>query len=162
MTGRRWRALRPGVLAYVPRVLDSPLQLFALVLGLWFTFNGVVAYGIYPDMAFGSSMHSCTVAFLGFIPVTVNGWHALFHLVTGVLALVLATTHRRSVVYLRACAPFYLVVGLLGLVGGDSVLDVMAVDRFGSIVHIVEGASMVGAVAVRDVRSFRRKALHHA
>ncbi|WP_278264788.1 DUF4383 domain-containing protein [Nocardia sp. AG03] len=149
---------RAAALRYVSAVLDSPLQFAVFLFGVWFTLNGVIAFGVYPDMAFGHSMHACTIQFLGFIPVTVNGWHALFHLVTGLLGLVLAPARTRATRYLLANGPFYLLIALLGFVGGDNVLRVMAVDTFGSVVHAIEGAVMVilGATAVIRGRSARR------
>ncbi|MFC9553837.1 DUF4383 domain-containing protein [Rhodococcus sp. NPDC056960] len=139
---------RAGALRYVHAVFDTPVQFVAFLFGAWFTANGVIAFGIYPDMAFGGSMHSCTIDFLGFIPVTVNGWHALFHLLTGLAGLVLATRRVRAVTYLRLCGPFYLIVAALGFTGGYHVLGMMAVDTFGNVVHTVEGIVMLTAGAL--------------
>jgi hypothetical protein len=90
-------------------------------------------------MTFGGSMHSCTIQFLGVIPVTVNGWHALFHLLTGLAGLCLAPTRSRARGYGLACGSFYLLVAALGFAGGDNVLHLMAVDTVGNIVHVIEG-----------------------
>lgn len=137
-------AFRALALRYVNAIFETPLQFFVFVIGAWFTANGVIAFGIYPDMAFGGQMNSCTIQFLGFIPVTVNGWHALFHLITGVAGLALAPLHSRSLAYTWVCGPFYLLVAALGFAGGDHVLHMMAVDTFGSIVHTIEGVLMLG------------------
>lgn len=139
---------RTLVLRYVTAVLETPLQFWAFVMGVWFTSNGIVAYGIYPDMAFGASMHSCTIQFLGFIPVTVNGWHALFHLLTGLAGLALAPIRSRASAYSLVCGLFYLLVATLGFAGGDSVLHMMAVDTFGNIVHVVEGLLTLAPIAL--------------
>jgi hypothetical protein len=145
-------SFRSHVLRYVHAIFQTPLQFFAFLFGAWFTLNGVIAFGIYPDMAFGGAMSSCTIQFLGFIPVTVNGWHALFHLITGLAGLVLATRHSRALRYVLLCGPFYLLIAGLGFVGGNHVLHMMAVDTFGSIVHTVEGVLMLalGALAMLD------------
>ncbi|WP_157514035.1 DUF4383 domain-containing protein [Nocardia concava] len=137
--------VRARVLRYATSIFESPVQVVVFLIGAWFTANGVIAYGIYPDMAFGGHMQSCTMRFLGFIPVTVNGWHALFHLLTGMAALALAPFRNRAVGYLYACGPFYLLVAALGFIGGDNVLHMMAVDTFGSIVHAVEAVIMLAA-----------------
>ncbi|UGT54248.1 DUF4383 domain-containing protein [Nocardia asteroides] len=138
---------RAAALRYVHAILDTPLQFLAFLFGAWFTTNGVIAFGIYPDMALGGSMHSCTIQFLGFIPVTVNGWHALFHLITGVAGLVLARRHPSARAYALGCGAFYLLVAALGFAGGRHVLHMMAVDTFGNIVHAVEGVVLVAAGA---------------
>ncbi len=140
--------VRTWILRYVTAVLESPLQLFAFLIGVWFTTNGVIAYGIYPDMAFGGDMRSCTIQFLGFIPVTVNGWHALFHLLTGLAGLAVAPRSNRAFVYTWTCGPFYLLVAVLGFVGGENVLHLMAVDTFGNIVHAIEGSLILTAFAL--------------
>ncbi|MEV6361213.1 DUF4383 domain-containing protein [Nocardia asteroides] len=142
-----FESFRTAVLRYVDAVLATPLQFFVFVVGVWFTLNGIIAFGIYPDMAFGGHMHACTIQFLGFIPVTVNGWHALFHLITGIAALLLAPKRIRALGYTLASGPFYLLVAALGLVGGDNVLHMMAVDTFGSIVHAIEGI-LITAIGV--------------
>ncbi|KAA8884997.1 DUF4383 domain-containing protein [Nocardia colli] len=144
-------AFRLLVLRYVTAVLETPLQFFVFLAGAWFTTNGVIAFGIYPDMAFGGSMHSCTIQFLGFIPVTVNGWHALFHLLTGLAGLAVAPVRARAAGYTWTCGPFYLLVAALGFTGGDHVLHMMAVDTFGNIVHTIEGSLILiagGATAL--------------
>ncbi|MFD6158264.1 DUF4383 domain-containing protein [Nocardia sp. NPDC060256] len=141
-------AFRSLALRYVTAVLETPLQFFVFLAGAWFTANGVIAFGIYPDMAFGGDMHSCTIQFLGFIPVTVNGWHALFHLLTGLAGLVLAPVYARAIAYAWACGPFYLLIAALGFTGGDHVLHLMAVDTFGNIVHTVEGTILLTAAGL--------------
>ncbi|MFE9575658.1 DUF4383 domain-containing protein [Nocardia sp. NPDC006044] len=152
-------AFRLLVLRYVTAVLETPLQFFVFLTGGWFTANGVIAFGIYPDMAFGGSMHSCTIQFLGFIPVTVNGWHALFHLLTGLAGLAVAAVRTRALAYTWTCGPFYLLIAALGVTGGDHVLHMMAVDTFGNIVHTVEGTLILiagGAAALTARAAVRR------
>ncbi|APA98468.1 DUF4383 domain-containing protein [Nocardia seriolae] len=141
--------LRAYTLRYVTAIFETPLQLFVFLAGAWFTANGVIAFGIYPDMAFGGAMHSCTIRFLGFIPVTVNGWHALFHLISGLAGLVMATRRPRAELYTLIFAPYYLLVAALGFAGGDHVLHLIAVDTFGNVVHTIEGSALmvVGVLA---------------
>ncbi|MFI1920002.1 DUF4383 domain-containing protein [Nocardia sp. NPDC020380] len=147
---------RSQALRYVHAIFESPLQFFVFLIGAWFTANGVIAYGIYPDMAFGSDMQSCTIQFLGFIPVTVNGWHALFHLITGLAGLALAPMPRRALLYTRICGPFYLLIAALGFSGGDQVLHLMAVDTFGNIVHTIEGTITLAAGFLLTLQPTRR------
>ena len=147
-------AFRSTALRYVNAIFETPLQFFVFLFAAWFTAGGVVAYGIYPDMAFGGDMRSCTIQFLGFIPVTVNGWHALFHLLTGVIGLVAAPVRNRAFAYTWICGPFYLLVAALGFAGGGPVLHMMAVDTLGNMVHAVEGVGVltVGALTALNAR----------
>lgn len=156
----RFDTVRRHALHYVAAVLATPLQFFVFVIGVWFTLNGVIAFGIYPSMAFGGGhMQTCTIQFLGFIPVTVNGWHALFHLITGLAALVTATIHARALAYTWICGPLYLLIALLGFVGGDNVLHMMAVDTFGNIVHTVEAVILMAAASGNTI-AIRRAQLN--
>ncbi|MFG1793365.1 DUF4383 domain-containing protein [Nocardia sp. NPDC049149] len=155
LTEASFEAFRTLALRYVIAVFSTPLQFFVFLIGAWFTTNGVIAFGIYPDMAFGGHMQSCTIQFLGFIPVTVNGWHALFHLLTGLAGLALAPQRHRAIAYAWFCGPFYLLVAALGFAGGDHVLHMMAVDTFGNIVHTIEGLLILTAVTLATIAGAR-------
>ncbi len=50
-----------------------------------------------------------------------------------------------SLVYTLAAGALYVVVGAVGLIVGGSALGVIAVDASGDIVHIAEGAIVLGA-----------------
>ncbi|MEU0869067.1 DUF4383 domain-containing protein [Nocardia brasiliensis] len=124
---------------YLADVRRTPGQLLLLLLSLWFVSNGPVAFAMCSSFSFGVHMKSCTVMVFGFIPVTVNGWHALFHLGTGIAGLFLVRSPRRAFAYGIGCGWFYLVIAGFGFFGGDNVLRFMAVDTFGNYVHAVEG-----------------------
>ncbi|MGY2063149.1 DUF4383 domain-containing protein, partial [Nocardia gipuzkoensis] len=79
---------------------------------------------------------------------TVNGWHALFHLLTGLAGLAVAPRANGSFRYTWLCGPFYLIAAALGFVGGDNVVGMMAVDTFGNIVHTIEGSLILAAGAL--------------
>ncbi|QUQ63179.1 DUF4383 domain-containing protein [Kutzneria sp. CA-103260] len=146
--------VRAAPARYLTDVRRSPGQLLLLVLSLWFISNGPVAYAMCPSFALGSHMTSCTVLAFGFIPVTVNGWHALFHFITGVPGLFAARSPRAAFWYGIGCGWFYLVVAGLGLAGDTSVLHLMAVDTFGNWVHAAEGGLCITAAALTR-RAFR-------
>ncbi|QIS14951.1 DUF4383 domain-containing protein [Nocardia arthritidis] len=61
---------------------------------------------------------------------------------------------RTALGYTWLCGPFYLLVAILGLIGGDHVLHLMAVDTFGNWVHAVEGTILlaIGAVIAFETR----------
>ncbi|MGL6236622.1 MAG: DUF4383 domain-containing protein [Segniliparus sp.] len=145
-------AVLPALSRRIAGIRRSPEQLFLLAMAVWFTSNGPVAYAMCPSFSFGHSMQSCTIMLLGFIPVTVNGWHALFHFVTGVVGLAqVRKGPRAALVYGLVCGQVYLVVGALGLAGGTNVLGFMAVDAFGNWVHVVEGLLVLAPVTVLAV-----------
>jgi len=115
--------------------------------------NGPIAYAMCPSFSFGSHMMSCTIKMLGFIPVTVNGWHALFHFVTGVAGVFAARQLRSAFWYGIGCGWLYLFVAGMGLAGGNNVLHLMAVDTFGNWVHAVEGGLVITAAALTSLRT---------
>src|SRR5947209_12977520 len=56
----------------------SPAQIASLVLGAWWTINGIGALVLDANLATGH-VHGGGEVF-GLVAITVNGWHALFHL----------------------------------------------------------------------------------
>ncbi|MFI6999151.1 DUF4383 domain-containing protein [Nocardia sp. NPDC050175] len=153
--------VRTFVTGYFRDARGTATQVLALLMAVWFTSNGPVALAMNPDFSM-HPMHSHTVHVLGFIPVTVNGWHALFHFVTGVAGLLCVRTKTAAVWYAAVTALIYLVVGALGLAGGTSVCGMMAVDTFGNWVHVVEGVILVAIAAygvVGEPDSIRPSAL---
>lgn len=128
------------------------LQSVVLLMSAWWTSNGPAAFSINADF----SLHPlrAVTAHVLVVPVTVNGWHALFHFATGVLGLTLGWRYQSAVVFAILSGVLYLTVATLGLVDGSSVLGVMAVDTFGNWVHAVEGFVMLsaGLLAVVAVR----------
>jgi hypothetical protein len=141
-------AVRAVSRRYLTDVLRSPGQVLLLALSLWFISNGLVAYAMNPSFAMGSDMTSCTVMVLGFIPVTVNGWHALFRFLTGIPGLFAARRPRAAYWHAIGCGWFYLAVAGLGFAGDTNVLHLMAVDTFGNYVHAVEGGLCLTAAAL--------------
>ena len=111
-------------------------QLVALYIGLWWTSNGI-AVAITGDTNFATGHVHGNTDLLG-LNIAVNGWHGLFHLLTGLVGIAVFTRPRAARTYLFAVAGLYLVVGVWGIAGGNA-LWVMSVDTPGSIVHSVEG-----------------------
>jgi hypothetical protein len=55
----------------------SPAQITALVMGVWWTTNGIGAFFLDPNL---TTSHVSGGGDLFGVAITVNGWHALFHL----------------------------------------------------------------------------------
>ncbi len=121
----------------------SVAQATALVFGIWWTVNGIGALLIDPNFSTGH-VHG-SGALLGIVTITANGWHGVFHLLTGVAGIAVARRPHASLIYTLAAGTLYVVVGALGLIVGGSALGVIAVDASGDIVHIAEGAIVLGA-----------------
>lgn len=133
----------------LPRVgALSVAQWTALLFGLWFTVGNYVAgTAIWPGTITDPNgmyfMH-----LFGFIPVMVNGWHLFFHLVTGLVCLVAASSDRRARIGCVIVSVAYLVTGVIGLVGRGDIYGLIMADTFGNWVHIVEGSGLLLGVGI--------------
>ncbi|AXT84247.1 hypothetical protein C6I20_02920 [Aeromicrobium sp. A1-2] len=116
--------------------------------GLWFTVGNFVSGTVIWPGTVTDSHRVYQMDLFGFIPVVVNGWHLLFHLVTGIACLLLARRSTGAVLGSLGVAGSYLLVGGLGLAVSGSVLGVIATDTFGDWVHLFEGSGVaLGAIA---------------
>ena len=114
-----------------------PVQIASLAVGLWWVANGIGAFLLDPNFATGSVHGSGEL--LG-VQVTVNGWHALFHLVPGIVGVIAAWRPRPAFAYLLGAGALYVAVGAWGLIAGGNSIGPIAVDQAGDVVHLFEGA----------------------
>jgi hypothetical protein len=124
-------------------------QLVALYFGLWWTSNGI-AVALTGDTNFATGHVHGSTDLLG-LNIAVNGWHGLFHLLTGLAGIAVFTRPAAARTYLFAMSALYLVVAGWGLAGGDA-LGVMSVDTLGSFIHGGEGL-IVGTAALLSPRT---------
>ncbi|ANB00994.1 hypothetical protein AWB96_12710 [Mycobacteroides chelonae] len=110
-------------------------------MGVWFTPQGPIGLMINHDFPLRSTHEMYTASFYAFgvIPVGVNGWHALFHLATGIALLIGARTRTNAIRYAAAVALVYWAMVAVCIGGGMTVCSVMAVDTVGNWVHGSEG-----------------------
>lgn len=150
LAGHFWR--------YVEDVRRSPVQISLVLMSWWWISNGPVAFAINPS--FSPHHVSGSAAGIASLPIAVNGWHALFHLITGLLGAVYARRRGSAIAYAIAAGAFYLVVAASGFAAGSTALGVIAVDTVGSDVHLAEGLIVLsaGLLAVRSNRLTPRAA----
>ena len=131
-----------------------PVQIASLAVGLWWVANGIGAFLLDPNFATGTVHGSGDL--LG-VQVTVNGWHALFHLLPGIVGVVAAWRPRAAFAYLLGAGALYVAVGAWGLIAGGSAVGPIAVDQAGDVVHLFEGviALLAGIVTVELERTDR-------
>lgn len=136
--------------------MDSWVQRVTLVMGIWFISNGPAGLLI-GGLTFGVPAHPAPMVMVaGFVPVCVNGWHALLHFVTGI-ALVLSARSRRSAQQVSVVvAAIYMAFAIAGLADGGRVLiGLFAIDTFGSVVHLLEAVILLAGVATELLRQQR-------
>jgi hypothetical protein len=119
-----------------------PAQVASLVIGLWWVANGIGAFLIDPNFATGH-VHGSGELFG--VQITANGWHALFHLLPGIVGIAATWRPRAALAYLLLAGTLYIVVGGWGLIAGGSSVGPIAVDQAGDVVHLFEGAIALSA-----------------
>lgn len=119
----------------------TPAQIAAALFGLVWALDGI------------SSLASGSVSSLGAheevrligISIAVNGWHGVFHLITGLTGLVVCLRPAAARVFAITVGPIYLAAAVWGLVLGSRAFGLIDVDVFGSLVHAVEGTLVLSA-----------------
>ncbi|MBF9318503.1 DUF4383 domain-containing protein [Mycobacteroides chelonae] len=145
---------------YIQGVCASRVQFLAFLMGVWFVMNWVVGMMIDPSFPTHSTHEMYVAAFYayGVIPVGVNGWHAFFHLATGIALLIGARTQTGAIRSAAAMALVYWAMLAVCVLGGMTVCSVMAVDTVGNWVHGSEGVILAG-IAVYGLVSSKERAV---
>ena len=80
-------------------------------------------------------------------PLALNGWHAVLHLVPGIVGLLACRSAVTARAYLAAAATTYLAAVAWGVADGANAFGLVAVDTGGNLLHAAEGAvAAVGAM----------------
>ena len=106
------------------------------MIGMWWTINGIGALLIDPNLATGDVHGGGDL--LG-VAITVNGWHAAFHLVPGLIGIAAARRPGAALAFALVAGAAYILVGVWGLLAGGGSVGLIAVDTSGSVVHVIEG-----------------------
>lgn len=115
---------------------SSPAQIASLLIGIWWTINGIGALLLDANLATGDIHGGGDL--LG-AAITVNGWHAAFHLVPGLIGIAASRRPGPALSYALAAGGLYIFVGVWGLLAGGDSVGLIAVDTSGSVVHVIEG-----------------------
>jgi Domain of unknown function (DUF4383) len=131
---------------------SSPARLYATVAGAVLTIIGII--GFFYSASFGSPGTVDDV----FGIFVVNGWHNVFHLVTGLLGLAAAGYAART--YALAVGLLYLVVAIWGFIigPGDSILSIIPVNTEDNVFHLILGIVGLGAGAASSTQKRTRPA----
>jgi hypothetical protein len=115
------------------RIIRSPAQNFALVIGAALTVAGIV--GFFYSGSFGDPGKVHDV----FGVLGVNGWHNVVHLVSGLAGLALFRSYRGARAYAIGLGVVYTVVAIWGFVIGDgqSILGFLPVNSEDNVLHLV-------------------------
>jgi len=142
-----------------PKMVDRPtagerttLQTVALLFGIVFLLVGILGFipGITSDAPGDFAGQDSDAELLGIFQVSVL--HNIVHLLFGIAGLALARTWDGARTFLIGGGVVYLLLWILGLLGGAEWVPVNDADNW---LHFVLGAVMVGAGVLlgRDVRA---------
>jgi Domain of unknown function (DUF4383) len=126
-------------------------QIAALAFGLWWVGNGAAVFFL-AEPSIGSLEGQGAVSAFG-TTIAVNGWHGLFHLVTGAAGMTVCSSTRGSRAYALAIGMVYLAAAFSSLVTGETVFGLIRVDGFGSLDHAMEGVVLLLAWVASSTRS---------
>jgi hypothetical protein len=119
----------------------TPVQSIAMLVGVVFLLVGVLGFipGItthYSDMSFAG--HGSGAELLGIFQVSIL--HNIVHLLFGIVGVTMAKTMEGARTYLIGGGAVYLVLWILGIVGGGNWIPVNTADNW---LHFVLGVAMV-------------------
>jgi vacuolar-type H+-ATPase subunit I/STV1 len=119
----------------------SPSQVFALVFGLILTVLGIIGFFYNASFAAGSETLHNREAIFGVFDV--NGWHNVFHIITGIVGLALVGSALKSRGYALAIGALYVAFAILGIIyvatSTDSVFELIPVNTWDNVLHAFVG-----------------------
>jgi Domain of unknown function (DUF4383) len=121
----------------------SPAQVYSLVIGFTLLVAGVA--GFFYSASFGTGDGTEREALAGILDV--NGWHNVFHVLTGALGLLLAGSYGGARAYAIGLGALYLVVAGLGFIAGDGdeILNLIPVNTEDNLFHVLVAVAGLGA-----------------
>ena len=130
----------------------SPARLYATLVGGTLVIAGII--GFFYSSSFGGPGKVDDV----FGILSVNGWHNVFHIVTGGLGLLAAGYAARQ--YALGLGVLYLVVAAWGFIigSGDSILGFIPVNTEDNFLHLILGVLGVSAGLATPAMATRRPA----
>ena len=118
----------------------TPAQLYCLLFGAALLLAGLFGFISSSSFSTGSGLEH--KSFLGF---DVNGWHNIVHLASGVVLLAAANLRPTAKTIAIGFGTVYGIVTIWGLIDGNDVLGIVAINGADNILHLV--ISALGIVA---------------
>src|SRR3954449_283030 len=122
----------------------SPAQVYAVVFGAVLTVAGII--GFFYSAHFGSPGKTDDV----FGILTVNGWHNIVHIATGVAGLLaFRAGYAASRSYAIVLGVVYILVAIWGFIigSGDAILSIVPVNTADNFLHLLIGIAGIAAFA---------------
>lgn len=119
----------------------SPARLYALLVGGVLVIAGIIGFFYEPSFETGDLAPRDDV----FGILTVNGWHNVVHIATGLLGLLAAGYAARA--YALGLGAVYILVAILGFMAGNGkeILDFLVVNTEDNFLHLIIGLTGIAA-----------------
>jgi hypothetical protein len=124
--------------------LKSPAQIYALLFGAVLTVAGIIGFFYNSTFTNDKSVHDDVFGIL-----SVNGWHNVVHIATGVLGLLAFRSYASARAYALGLGVVYIAVAIWGFVigSGDSILSIVPVNTADNVLHLLIGVAGLAAAA---------------
>jgi NAD/NADP transhydrogenase beta subunit len=128
--------------AHVTGTRRSPAQLYALIFGAVLTIAGIIGFFYNSEFTSNKHVHDAVFGIL-----SVNGWHNVFHILTGVLGLVVASSYSSARGYALGFGFVYIIIAIWGFIigSGDSILSIIPVNTEDNVLHLFIGLAGIAA-----------------
>jgi hypothetical protein len=123
----------------------SPAQLYALIIGVVLVAAGIA--GFFWEASFATGVSAGVEQDFLLDVLAVNGWHNLFHVLSGILALAVAGGYASARLFALGFGALYALLALLGFVAteNDALLGLIAINTEDNILHIVIAVAGIAA-----------------
>ena len=120
----------------------SPAQIYALLFGAVLTVAGIIGFFYNSDFTSNKAVHDDVFGIL-----SVNGWHNVVHIATGVLGLAAAGAYASARGYAIGLGVVYIAVAIWGFIigSGDSILSIIPVNTPDNVLHLAIGVAGIAA-----------------
>jgi len=122
----------------------SPAQVYALLFGAVLTVAGIIGFFYNSDFTSNKSVHDDVFGIL-----SVNGWHNVVHIATGVLGFAAFRNYAGARGYAFGLGIVYIAVAIWGFIigSGDSILSIVPVNTEDNVLHLLIGIAGLAAGA---------------
>jgi hypothetical protein len=119
----------------------TPAQLYSLIFGATLLLAGIL--GFIADSSFGDLGSGVSGDEL--VLFEVNGWHNIVHIASGIVGLAMAGKPSTARLFALGFGSVYLLVTLIGLIDGDSIFGLLAINAADNVLHLVIALAGIAA-----------------
>ena len=120
----------------------TPAQLYSLIFGATLLLAGIL--GFIADASFGdlgSGVNGDKL--IGIFEV--NGWHNVVHVASGLVGLAMAGKPASARLFALGFGAVYLLVTIIGLIDGNSIFGLLAINAADNVLHILIALAGIAA-----------------